>query len=508
MKCKMVRLVLICLLGGVFGGSLSAQVQWHEEMRGAWVASVANIDWPSAPGLDDESLKKEIDDIVGRMYEMGFNALFVQVRPAYGVFYQSKFEPWSKYLIGAGKRKPGFDPLHYWIKACHRRGMECHAWINPYRVLSSPDAHELKEFLKEQQDPHRYIKYGKNLYMDPAYPENRAYILKIIREITENYAVDGLHFDDYFYPYKVAGEEYDDNRSYQKYKGSYTDRAAWRRNNVDLLIRAVHEYMSEHHPKMRFGISPFGVWRNASDDVRGSDTRAGVRSYDDLHADVLHWCRQGWLDYIAPQVYWHIGFHIADYATLVEWWSEKIENCDVYIGHALYKLDARSKYPSWRTADEIRKQVVFNRKYPRVKGSIFYNTNTILKNPMNIRDLWVNNLYAERPVAIPKPPRVTGGGIAQGEQPVWESIGYTDEGMRLYWAQPCVACRVMISRQRVSRKGKMRGKEKIIFNGKVNKAEWLDNGVKRKKYYLYRIVCIDAKGVRSVVVKSKLIQAK
>lgn len=485
---------------------INGQSGYKAEMRGAWVATVANIDWPSSRGLDDASLKKEIDNIVFSLYELGFNALFVQVRPSYGTLYPSNIEPWSKYLQGDRIHPYTFDPLAYWIQACKEKGMEFHAWLNPYRVLASPSPQEERYFLSKQAYPHLYVKYGKNLYFDPAYPENREYIVNLIKEIVENYEVDGIHFDDYFYPYKEAGKEYDDSHSYHLYKGNYTDKGDWRRHNTSLLIQSVSKYLSSAAPYLRFGISPFGVWRNKEVDQAGSDTRAGVTSYDDLYADILHWAREGWIDYVAPQIYWHIGFSVADYETLVNWWNLHVKDCDIFVGHAVYKLDGASPHAAWRSPNEIRKQVELNRNFPNIQGSIFYNTSSILKNPLDVRDVWRNSLYTLR---VPTPRKSDFvGEMKVLYEPRWDELLYFEGKMSLNWVIKETPASFMISRQRVNKKGKVRSQEELVFEGKGQLRSWSDPGVKRGKYYIYRIVAREGRARRSRVVQSSPVRAK
>ena len=207
----------------------------------------------------------------------------------------------------------------------------------------------------------------------------------------KNYDVDGIHMDDYFYPYKVKGQEYPDSAQYQKYGKNFATVGDWRRDNVNRLIEKLHKAIKKENENVKFGISPFGVWRNASTDPsRGSDTTAGVQNYDDLYADILLWMNKGWIDYVAPQIYWNQGFKAAEYNTLVKWWSKYAgqTNTDLYIGQAAYKVN------DWKNAKELINQVNFNRTYPEVKGSIFFSYKSLLTNPKNATSSLAQGPYA------------------------------------------------------------------------------------------------------------------
>jgi uncharacterized lipoprotein YddW (UPF0748 family) len=372
------------------------------EMRGAWIATVANIDWPSQPGLSVDRQKMEFDSILDVLKALNMNAVFVQVRPAGDAFYKSPNVPWSKYLGGQQGLAPAdstYDPLGYMVDAAHKRRMELHAWLNPYRATFDLDTASLSPMhplrsLPPQRKAQWFFRYGKRYYFNPASPAVQQYLVNVVRDIVLRYDVDGIHFDDYFYPYKEAGETLNDYNEFAAAPRGFSNIEDWRRDNVSSLISAVSANIRKVKPYVRFGIGPFGVWRNREvDPERGSDTRAGVTCYDDLYADVLLWLKNGWIDYVAPQLYWSIGFVPADYEKLVDWWSKNSYGRQLYIGHAAYKVNNAPNDPNWYQPDQIKRQILMNRSNPNVHGSLFFSVKPLLRNPLGVRDTLLRNLY-------------------------------------------------------------------------------------------------------------------
>ncbi len=378
-----------------------AQSDPKREFRGVWIATVSNIDWPSSRNLTSMEQKKELIELLDMVKSMNFNAVIFQVRPAADAFYESKYEPWSVYLNGMSGEAPApyYDPLAFFIEETHKRGMEFHAWLNPYRAVVNYQEYQPKPFPLTYEQPEWFINYGKNKYFDPGIPEVREYTLNIVTDIVQNYDIDAIHFDDYFYPYKINGEPFPDEQSFKTHGGSFypKDRDAWRRNNVNLIISQLYNRIKEIKPWVQFGVSPFGVWRNGDKDPRGSDTRAGQTNYDDLHADIAHWIQRGWVDYLIPQAYWHIGHEKADYQKVVKWWSENTFGTRLYIGHGVYKLNDQKANPAWLRQDptEIEKQLQFNRSVSNIQGSAFFSASTFKKNPYNIRERMARNSFAQ-----------------------------------------------------------------------------------------------------------------
>ena len=364
----------------------------RKEMRGIWVATVLNIDWPSKKGLSIESQKQEFIKILDNVKEWNMNAVFVQIKPVGDAFYPSKFSPWSEYLTGKQGENPGYDPLKFMIEEAHKRNIEFHAWFNPYRLTMSGGIDKLSNDNIGKQRPDWTITYGGKLYLNPGIPEVNDYIVKSIMEVVENYDIDGVHMDDYFYPYKVKGEIYNDEEQYNKYGSNFLKVDDWRRDNVNKLIEKLYSSIKHKNKNIEFGISPFGVWRNIStDSVRGSNTKAGIQNYDDLYVDILYWMKKNWIDYVAPQIYWNQGFKIAEYNTLVDWWSKyaKETKTNLYIGQAAYRIK------DWEKDDELINQIKYNRKSEEVKGSIFFSYSSLVKNPKGILEKIKNDVYSK-----------------------------------------------------------------------------------------------------------------
>ncbi len=390
LNLKIVTLFILgttCALG-------QAQSPKHE-LRGAWIATVANIDWPSKPGLSSEEQQKEFRNIVAMHKSNGMNALFVQVRPAADAFYPSRLEPWSSWLTGKlGKYpEPYYDPLQFMIDETHGSGMEFHAWLNPYRAVVNVDTAHMDSASVAFQHPSWFVKYDKNLYFDPGLPEARMHVVNVVVDIIRRYDVDGIHFDDYFYPYKVTGINFPDSTSFAKYGKQFTSIDDWRRDNVNQLIKTLHDSIESIKPFVQFGVSPFGVWRNQDKDSNGSATRAGQTCYDDLYADVLKWMQEKWIDYVAPQIYWSIGFEVADYDIIARWWNKNNFELPVYVGQAMYRVNSTHRDTHWKEADQIPKQIRLNRGLQNVKGSIYFSSKSFSPNPLGVNDSLRANYY-------------------------------------------------------------------------------------------------------------------
>ena len=356
-------------------------------MRGLWVASVVNIDYPSKPTADPEILKKEALEILDNAKNTGLNAVFLQVRPTADAFYKSKYFPWSKFLTGTQGKAPdkNFDPLAFWIEEAHTRGIELHAWINPYRITkktaseAKPTINSLHYSHPARKNPEWVVQYKDgNLYFDPGIPAVRKLIVDSIMELVENYDIDGIHFDDYFYP----GRDFNDSKTYAAYGTGFKNIGDWRRNNVNQLVSEVYDAIKSTDRDVRFGISPFGIWANKKNNSLGSDTN-GLETYYDHFADARKWVKDGIVDYICPQLYWNIGYKVADYSKLLTWWKDVVSgtSVDLYIGHAAYKAGDQDKTSPWHGVAEIERQLLLNRQYPEVKGSLFFNYTSLANSP-------------------------------------------------------------------------------------------------------------------------------
>ncbi len=362
-------------------GDVSAR---NEELRGIWVSTVSGIDFPKTPTTDSQSLKQELTAILDNCKTMGFNAIFLQVRPAGDALYQSDIFPWSRYLTGKQGLKPndGFDPLAFAVKEAHDRGMELHAWINPYRITTSgADAETLSPENPAVKHPELVLtdSDGK-LYYNPGDSNAIDLIVSGAVELVKNYDIDGLHMDDYFYP---TGD-FNDDATYSFYQAEYPDREDWRRAMVNKMVKAMDEAVHQENPDIQFGISPRGIWANDTELPEGSAT-AGNGSYHSIYADSRAWVKNGWVDYIIPQIYWHIGYEIADYSLLTEWWSDTVNGTDVklYIGEAAYKT-TDSDIPAWNGengTNELRKHIELGRSNDSIDGYCMFTYHTFMDNP-------------------------------------------------------------------------------------------------------------------------------
>jgi len=384
------------LLAGISGYSQNQTPK--REFRGVWIATVKNIDWPSRAGLSSEEQQRELVNLIDRYHQMGMNAIIFQVRPAGDVFYFSAIEPWSEWLTGIqGKAPvPFYDPLQVAIEACHERGMELHAWVNPFRAYLDVDRDRMTHvFHVMHTHPEWVVTYGPNAYIDPGIPAARDYVVEVIEDIVMRYDIDAIHIDDYFYPYKIEGKAFPDTLSFERYGRNYRDKDEWRRENNNQFIYELRNTIKTHKPWVELGISPFGVWRNNADDPLGSDTRAGVTSYDDLYADVRTWLQKGWIDYVAPQIYFSIGYPPADYAILLDWWSQNSFNRQLYIGKAAYKVN-NNHDQNWKLPGQIPGQIRMDRQREKVDGSIYFSAKSLILNPLGVGDSLKNVLYRYR----------------------------------------------------------------------------------------------------------------
>jgi len=394
MKKITISLALLALIFTT--NSLTAQLKY--EFRAAWVATVDNIDWPTRGNYNSANQKKEFIDLLDMHKRNGMNAVIVQVRPATDAFYPSKFEPWSQWLTGKqGKAPfPYYDPLQFMIDETHKRGMEFHAWCNPYRAEFSIGNSSIAANHVTKIHPEWFVKYGNTRYFDPGNKQAQEFVVKVIRDIVNRYDIDGMHFDDYFYPYRLAGKEFPDERSFKLY-GNGMSRNDWRRSNTDSIIVKLAFAIKEENEHCRFGISPFGVWRNRANDPDGSATTAGVTNYDDLYADILLWLKNGWIDYVAPQLYWEFGHKAAPFEVLLDWWSKHTYGRHCYIGLGIYR--ARSS-AAWKDSTLIPRQLTALRNTPNIQGAIYFSSASFIKNPNGWSDSLQNNYY-KYPALIP-----------------------------------------------------------------------------------------------------------
>ncbi len=380
---------------------LSAQPKW--EFRGAWIATVDNIDWPSRHNYNTESQKAEFINLLNMHQRNGLNAVIVQVRPSTDAFYPSPYEPWSEWLTGKQGLPPSpyYDPLQFMIEETHKRGMEFHAWCNPYRAEFSIGRSSIAPTHITRLHPEWFLAYGDKRYFDPGNKEAQQHVVNVIRDLVKRYDIDAIHFDDYFYPYRIAGKAFPDRASYMKY-GNGLSEDDWRRSNVDSIIVQLSKAIKEENRYCKFGVSPFGVWRNSSQDPEGSPTRAGQTNYDDLYADILLWLKRGWIDYVTPQLYWEFGHRLVAYETLVDWWSRHVYGRHLYIGHGIYRVYEPAS-PAWKNRNELPHQISKLREYATIQGSAYYNSNTFVRNPNGWNDSLQQNYYHYPAIVPPMP---------------------------------------------------------------------------------------------------------
>ena len=373
------------------------------EFRGVWIATVVNIDWPKK--AEDNDLKKMADfiTILDQYKSMNFNAVVVQIRTAGDAFYPTDLSPISKYLTGAeGKfSENNFDYLKWMITEAHQRGFEFHAWFNPYRATFDLNTSILSP--KNDYFIHNdwMIKYGTKFYYNPGLPSVQNHLTAIISEVVKKYDIDAIHFDDYFYPYKIEKEVFDDKNSFEFYGLENQNIEDWRRSNVDSLMKKVHFAIIKEKKNVQFGISPFGVWRNKSKDSLGSDSQAGQTNYDDLYADPKVWMKNKWIDYIVPQLYWSLDYKKASHRKLMEWWNDNSENTNLYIGNGTYKIN-NDKDIAWKNKQQIPLQINLGRLTKNVKGNVFFSAESLINKNKEVVKL-LKKVYDQEALAPSSP---------------------------------------------------------------------------------------------------------
>ena len=375
MKKTLVVMLISCI---TLLSSINYSYANDKEVRAAWLTTVYNSDWPSRKN-NSENQKRQMIEILDNLKDVGINTIMFQVRPKGDALYNSNINPWSDILTGKEGKNPGYDPLSFTIEEAHKRGIKVHAWLNPYRVTTSgTDLNSLSENNPARKHPNWTLSHSGRLYFNPELPQVKQLIYDTVKEIVVNYNVDGIHFDDYFYPagYPLPhGESRDGNI------------ANTRRNHINEMILGVKNTIKSIKPNVEFGVSPSGIWKNKDSDPNGSDTR-GKESYYSDYADTVGWIKNNYVDYVVPQLYWNIGFKVADYSKLVSWWSNQIKDSNVklYIGQGIYKDEV---------AGEIDKQLELNNKYSEIRGSVFFSTSDIIKNRAGCRNK-IRNTYTSK----------------------------------------------------------------------------------------------------------------
>lgn len=352
-----------------FPESLSAaNPRPKREFRGAWIQCVNG----QFQGMSTDRMQKTLSYQLDELQKDGVNAIIFQVRPECDALYQSSYEPWSRFLTGKQGKAPNpyWDPLQWMVEQCHQRGMEIHAWINPYRAKTKT-THDLATNHIAIRHPECVFSYDGQFILNPGMPENREYICMVVNDIVRRYDIDGLHIDDYFYPYPVAGQKIPDDRQYNQYNNGIRDRGDWRRDNVNLFIKQLSDSIHSVKPWVKFGVSPFGIYRNQRNAPNVGSQTSGLQNYDDLYADVLKWVNNGWIDYCVPQIYWEIGHKSADYKTLIEWWNRHAGNRPLFIGEDIERT-VKNVDPDNPNSHQMGAKFALHDKLLNVGGTVLW----------------------------------------------------------------------------------------------------------------------------------------
>lgn len=383
-------------------GGIFAHNKQKEEFRGVWIQTVFQDRYSR---MTTDQCKEYLERLVQKLYDTGFNAVLFQVRSEGDAFYYSPLEPWSRFLTNKQGKSPypGWDPMEYMIKLCHDRQMEFHAWVNPYRLTASKTV-KVDDTHLSMSHPEWCVTYDGRIYLDPGLPESRAHIRQVVKDIVKRYDVDAIHMDDYFYPYPVGGQKFDDTFSFQTYgpqmgfdPNDPKVLGDFRRRNVDILIKSLSADIKELKPWVRFGISPFGIFRNKKSWEQGSKTN-GLQCYDDLYANVLMWAEEGWVDYLIPQIYWEIGHKAADYQTLCKWWADHVPSrCQLYIGQSIERsLDPagkNGKQDLTKSNKHFVNKLSQARSLKKIKGNCFWYAYQVDDNAFSVRDFLKHSIF-------------------------------------------------------------------------------------------------------------------
>jgi len=372
--------------------TLAQEIYPKREFRSAWVATVANIDWPSSRLSTAGSQIADLVDIMNKLKTAGINAVIFQVRTECDALYDSPYEPWSYWLTGEqGKApEPYYDPLQFAIDEAHSRGMELHAWFNPYRAEKNIGDYPVSSKHVSIEHPEWLLKFKDYTMLDPGQPEVKNYIAKIIADVIRRYDVDGIHFDDYFYPYspKVSNE---DSHTFEKFNNGFDNIDDWRRYSINSMVAQVYDSIKTIKPNVKFGISPFGIVENH---YAGTN---GFNSYQILYCDPLTWIKDKTVDYVTPQLYWERGHKLADYSKLLPWWNTIVDDRHFYVGH----FSSRFESKRWEGAkNETVEQIRMNRMYPNVHGSVFFSAKSITENYSGFSDSLRDGIY-KYPALLP-----------------------------------------------------------------------------------------------------------
>lgn len=398
------------------------------EFRGAWIQCVNG----QFQGMSSASMQQTLTDQLNRLHEIGVNAIIFQVRPECDALYASKIEPWSRFLTGnqGTAPTPYWDPLDWMVRECHKRGMEIHAWINPFRAKTGSTQSLANNHIAIKH-PERVFSYAGQFILNPAIPENRQYICDVVDDIVSRYDVDGLHIDDYFYPYPSKGQVIPDDKEYQLHNNGIKDRGDWRRDNVNVFIKQLGETIHKRKPWVKFGVSPFGIYRNKKSAPNIGSETSGLQNYDDLYADVLLWVNNGWIDYCVPQIYWEIGNKAADYQTLIQWWNRFAGARPLFIGENIERTvkAADLKNPN---VNQMPAKYALHQQMSNVEGTVLWYAKAAVDD-MGRYGSVLQEQYWKAPALQPRMPFIDGKAPKNPRKitPVWTNDGYI-----LFWQAP------------------------------------------------------------------------
>jgi uncharacterized lipoprotein YddW (UPF0748 family) len=485
--------VITCQTQAQYSASLPANPEPKREFRGVWIATVVNIDWPINAKASPDKQKSDLLAMLDAQQRNGMNAIILQVRPAADAFYAKSSEPWSKYLTGKQGQAPDpfYDPLQFAITEAHKRGMELHAWFNPYRATFDSNFSSLAPNHITRLKPEWFFTYGGIKQFNPGIPEVRQYIVKVILDVVKNYDIDGVHMDDYFYPYAISGQKINDAETFKQYNNGFDDIKDWRRNNVDLLIKMLDDSIHKQNPRVKFGISPFGVWANKPHHPNGS-VSAGLETFYELYADSRKWMKEGWVDYMVPQLYRPINDRLIDFAKLVDWWSDNTFGRHLYVGHAAYRINEH-KLGAYQNPAEMPNEIKYLRQNPRIEGSVFFSSTSVLNNPLGFADSLKQHYY--RYPALP-PLMIWRDSIAPNA-PQQLTARAERKGVVLTWLAPDMAkdnepvYGYVIYRLPENEKFDISNPKNIIHIQYTPELTYTDTMAEKGKNYIYLVTAID-----------------
>lgn len=500
-KCLVAFLILLLLIPIFTNQKATASSLPKNEMRAVWISSVSNIDMKA--GMSQVQYTQWAQSTLDKLKAANYNTVIFQVKPLNDALYPSKLAPWSSYITGKKQgTNPGFDPLQIMLDEAHKRGLELHAWVNPYRVtMPSQSLSDLATDNVARKNPSWVVKYGKQYYLNPGLPEVQNYLLSTIKELVSNYDIDAVHMDDYFYPYKIKGETFQDQQTFKKYGSAFKKIEDWRRNNVNQLVKKVYASIKETKPHVQYGISPFGIWRNKEQDATGSNTN-GMSNYDDLYADTRQWIKDGSIDYIAPQIYWSRSLKVANYSVLLDWWGKEVQTyakvhpVNLYIGMADYKVGNDSD-TAWKNKNELINQVIANRANKNAQGQMHFSLRSMNNNALGYSTYLKQQLYNTK---------------ALTPTTYWKDSTVPLSPTNVTWSQESSGIKLTITDKNSTQPRKyvlyrfngtkeesyedVKNIVDVVYNTKGNTV-YVDTTANKNKVYTYGIKSISATGVES-----------